>query len=353
MSKLGIRDTARQLHMEQTDELLETKIGLVLAGGGAKGAYEAGALRYMSEIGFCPAMIAGTSIGALNGAVLASHPSFSEAVQKLEMLWDRLGSEKVLQFNKGSLKRFAYAGASSFLPNFVSWYFDFISRLGIKKDSLSIFSPDSLEQLLSESINTTELRRGIELWVAVFPTLKIPGLDYDYLTGLLQVLAGSPAQWLKVQDCEDDATLHNLLLASAAIPFAFPPREINGTYYVDGALGDNVPLGALAARGCTHAVVIHLSPAVNWSRHAFPSQAILEIRPRQFLNTHKSFISGGIRSLLDFSPESISGLKELGYRDAKYYLDEFLLTWNTVNQKRFQSEALVRTTVRLQNDLPL
>ncbi len=339
--------------MKQTNELIGTKIGLVLAGGGAKGAYEAGALRYMSEIGFCPNMIAGTSIGALNGAVLASHPSFSEAVQKLEVLWNKLGSEKVLHFNKSSLKRVAYAGVSPFLPNFVSWYFDFMSRLGIKNDNLSIFAPDPLEQLLKEAIDTTELRRGIELWVAVFPTLRIPGLDYNYLTGLLQVLAGSPAQWLKVQDCKDDVTLYNLLLASAAIPFAFPPREINGIYYVDGALGDNIPLGALAARGCTHACVIHLGSAINWSRHDFPNQAILEIRPRQSLNRYKSLISGEVRSLLDFSPEGIAELKDLGYSDAKYYFDEFLETWDIVNEKRLQDKTLVRTTLMLQDDLPL
>lgn len=52
------------------------KIGLVLAGGDAKGAYQSGLVKYLAEIDFAPLMIAGTSIGALNGAILASGTSF-------------------------------------------------------------------------------------------------------------------------------------------------------------------------------------------------------------------------------------------------------------------------------------
>lgn len=54
--------------------------GLVLTGGGAKGAYQAGALKYLAEIGFEPAIISGTSIGAFNGAVLSSIRPFPSAV---------------------------------------------------------------------------------------------------------------------------------------------------------------------------------------------------------------------------------------------------------------------------------
>ena len=56
----------------------EVKIGLVLAGGGAKGAYQSGVVKYLAEIDFAPHIIAGTSIGALNGAILASNTSFKQ-----------------------------------------------------------------------------------------------------------------------------------------------------------------------------------------------------------------------------------------------------------------------------------
>ncbi|MBS9386020.1 MAG: patatin-like phospholipase family protein [Dolichospermum sp. BR01] len=60
------------------------KLGLVLAGGGAKGAYKSGVVKYLAEIDFAPLMIAGTSIGALNGAILASGTSFKQSSDRLQ-----------------------------------------------------------------------------------------------------------------------------------------------------------------------------------------------------------------------------------------------------------------------------
>ncbi|WP_031487630.1 patatin-like phospholipase family protein, partial [Streptomyces bicolor] len=65
------------------------RIGLVLAGGGAKGAYELGVLDCMAEMGAQVSAIAGTSIGALNGAVLASEETFFHGVEQLARFWER------------------------------------------------------------------------------------------------------------------------------------------------------------------------------------------------------------------------------------------------------------------------
>ncbi|NEQ73468.1 MAG: patatin-like phospholipase family protein [Okeania sp. SIO2C9] len=317
----------KALTISSSDKDSEHKIGLVLAGGGAKGAYEAGALRYLAEINFAPHMIAGTSIGALNGAVIASYPDFSVAVEQLNILWDKLGSEKVLHLNSG--------------------------EIGLDRDKASLFNPNTVEKLLKEAVKPSAIRSGKELWVAVFPALKIPGIDYDHLLGMLHVLAGSSAKWLRVQDCEDDELLYNLLLASAAIPLAFPPREIKGKYFVDGALGDNVPLGALSKEGCTHAIVIHLGNAVTWNRHDFPEQAIIEIRPTQSLNKNQALIAGDITSMLDFSSERISQLKQLGYQDAKYCLEPILRSFTSLSELRSDDDLLKNKTEELQGDDPV
>ncbi|NEO53456.1 MAG: patatin-like phospholipase family protein [Okeania sp. SIO3B5] len=343
----------KSLKISFFDEDSEHKIGLVLAGGGAKGAYEAGALRYLAEINFAPHAIAGTSIGALNGAVIASYPDFSVAVEQLNILWDKLGSEKVLHLNPKGMKQVAYNVAETFVPTFQSWFFDFISEIVIDRDKVSLFNPNTVEKLLKEAVKPSAIRSGKELWVAVFPALKIPGINYNHLLGMLTVLAGSSAKWLRVQDCGDDELLCNLLLASAAIPFAFPPREINGKYYVDGALGDNVPLGALSKEGCTHAIVIHLGNAVTWNRHDFPEQAIIEIRPTQSLNKNQALIAGDITSMLDFSSERISQLKQLGYQDAKYCLEPILRSFTSLSELRLQNDILKNKTQELQGDDPV
>ncbi len=343
----------KALTISSSDKDSDYKIGLVLAGGGAKGAYEAGALRYLAEINFAPHIIAGTSIGALNGAVIASYPDFSVAVEQLNILWDKLGSEKVLHLNPEGIKKVAYNVAETFIPTFQSWFFDFISEVAIDGDKVSLFNPDTFEKLLKQAVKPAAIRNGKELWVAVFPALKIPGINYDHLLGMLTVLGGSSAKWLRVQDCGDDELLYNLLLASAAIPFAFPAREINGKHYVDGALGDNVPLGALSKEGCTHAIVIHLGNAVTWNRHDFPEQAILEIRPTQSLNTNQTLIAGDITSMLDFSSERISELKKLGYQDAKYYLEPILRSFTSLGDLRLLDNIVKNKTDELQEDDPV
>ena len=68
------------------NELLNTqsnnKVGLVLSGGGAKGAYHVGVVRALNEMNIGIDMISGASIGALNGAVLASAPNFAEDLKE-------------------------------------------------------------------------------------------------------------------------------------------------------------------------------------------------------------------------------------------------------------------------------
>ena len=60
------------------------KFGLVMSGGGAKGAFQVGAVKALAELGVPVDGIAGASIGALNGAIVASAPSLTEAAGHLE-----------------------------------------------------------------------------------------------------------------------------------------------------------------------------------------------------------------------------------------------------------------------------
>jgi NTE family protein len=58
----------------------DTKLGLVLSGGRAKGAYQAGILRYMAEQNIQPAMVSGTSIGALNAAIISAQKRYFKSL---------------------------------------------------------------------------------------------------------------------------------------------------------------------------------------------------------------------------------------------------------------------------------
>jgi NTE family protein len=330
------------------------QVGLVLVGGGGKGAYQAGALKYIAEeTAIEPQIIAGTSIGALNGAVLAAHPPFDRGVRRLNELWDRLGYEQILRPNTGTVLRTLSYAAQTLVPTFQNWSLDLLVQLKLLPDHTAIFDPEPIDRLLREAVDLADLRRGTELWVTVFPALKIPGIDYDLLMSLVDLIrarTGTKAQWLCAQNFHDDETLYNLLLASAAIPLAFPQREINGQFYVDGALGDNIPLGALAARGCTHAIVIHLGNGETWNRHDFPEQTVIEIRPEQRINKFDTPILGSVSSLLDFSAERIAELKSRGYEDAKRCLEPIIQTFSSVQAQRQSHHSLINLTAQLLND---
>lgn len=332
---------------------MQPAFGLVLAGGGAKGAYQAGVIQYLSEIGINPHIIAGTSIGALNGAILASSINFSEGVKKVNALWEKLGRIKIIYPNAGAATKITNYFAKVAMPNFTEWIINFLEKGGIIEDDDCLFDPKPIENFLREAIVPSQLRNGTELWIAAFPSLDIPGINYDILMAaidLFRACIGTKAHWLRVQDCPDDETLYTLLLASAAIPLAFPKRMVNNQSYVDGSLADNVPLGALATRGITHAIVVHLENGSIWDRHEFPNQAIIEIRPIDPINKLDTPVIGNLDSLLDFSFERISFLKQRGYKDAKYYLEPIIRSFSTVISQRKTQESLTKSTQRLLND---
>jgi NTE family protein len=331
-------------------------VGLVLAGGGAKGAYQVGALKYLDEIGLNPHIIAGTSIGALNGAVLVSNGTFSQSVQRLDQLWTDLGEADILRPSAGLMEPLISYTLQSTVPMFREWILSFLYETGILEDTKSIFNPEPIERFLRQSVKPDLLRNGTELWITAFPSLNIPYVDNDLLVAAIDFFRsrmGTKADWLCVRDCDDDDTLYNTILASAAIPLAFPKRQVNGKNYIDGALADNVPLGALSARGCTHAIVIHLENGSVWNRYDFPNQTIIEIRPEQPINKSDTFLIGEGSAVLDFSPKRISELKRRGYADAKRRMDNIIRTFRGMEDQRTSSNALISSTQFLVEDDPV
>lgn len=99
--------SAERLSESMVDEIFQKGLheyrnenGLVLSGGGAVGAYQAGVVKALAECGTQISMVSGASIGAFNGAIIAASPDLSEAAVRTEALWDHLGNNQVLSVNR-------------------------------------------------------------------------------------------------------------------------------------------------------------------------------------------------------------------------------------------------------------
>lgn len=196
---------------------------LVLSGGGGRGAYHVGALRFLEEHDWNPNIIVGTSIGAVNGAAIASgHDSRS-----LWSLWRRLTTDDV------------------------------------QRRAWSLFSPDEWDHLLDTSpLRETLAREG---WIDVSRInaqepqvhLRITVVETD--TGQLRVFGNSKDRGSEGH-CERVEISLDHILASCSIPVVYPPTRIGDVTFWDGGTVANTPLGPAVDAGADDIVVVLMTP---------------------------------------------------------------------------------------------
>lgn len=186
---------------------LPRPVGFVLTGGASNGATHAGMLRALQEAGASPDLVAGTSVGALNGAVLAEDPTLGAA--RLLGIWSDLESSDV--FTDGVVAR---------LRNLV----------GTRR---YLYSGRGLRRFAAGHLRAT-----------TFADLSIPfvAVATDVLAGHAVVLR--------------EGSLIDAVLASAAIPGVLPNVEIDGRLLMDGGVVANAPVHAALEMGAASLVVL-------------------------------------------------------------------------------------------------
>lgn len=320
------------------------KTGLVLSGGGAKGAYQVGVLKALHELGANVDMVAGASMGALNGAVLASAPSVPEGIQRLEKLWKILAAQSPVEANVPAyLKLLAAAGLTLGIPlsgvlartpmmlqSLGKLVLSVTNKLpGVAKMpsiasaseilDISLMADGPLKELFDEYLDMQGLMHGLPLYVSVFES---QGGLAD-LFGCLSAEAGlkdtAPSTFLHVQTLPEQER-RNALLASAAIPLLYQARQIGNARYSDGGQGGwqtsqgNTPITPLIKAGCKQVIVTHLTDGTLWSRHDFPDTTILEIRPLTPITAEDGPLAAA-KAALGFDSSNISRLMDQGYQD--------------------------------------
>ncbi|MER5214137.1 patatin-like phospholipase family protein [Streptomyces sp. NPDC002838] len=287
------------------------RIGLVLAGGGAKGAYELGVLDYMAERGAQVSAIAGTSIGALNGAVLASEESLFHGVERLARFWERFSSRMGVAPSEDRGLPLDAAGVA--VESTARQLRRFGPRMVALKHRLAL-----LEELVDEAVDAERIRTGRPLWVAAYPLMDRQAVPerLRHVVEIARWLGGARAEILRLNDLPVPH-IREAVLASAALPFVFPTRVIDGCAYLDGGLGrgDRTPVRAFAAEEhCDVLVVLHLHPDARVAPGAATGLVRVDIRPS--LPIIPPGPLGPLTGLMAFSPERVGALRTLGYRDA-------------------------------------
>ncbi|MDI9817804.1 MULTISPECIES: patatin-like phospholipase family protein [unclassified Legionella] len=219
-----------------------TKIALYLAGGGARGAYQAGVLKAVStildskKIPF--SMLTGASVGSINAAVLAENAQdFFAGTHKLSALWGDITCTQIFKTSNYALSKTAMRNMSSML---------FKQRL-----LGHILDTSPLHGFLSSSIDFDSVESAVKN--KHLETMEIISNCYETqkTISFYQHHAENFEDWDHPLHISQRVNLKmEYFLASAALPLFFPPPKINGFHYGDGHLGLEAPL-----RGAIHCQV--------------------------------------------------------------------------------------------------
>ena len=261
---------------------LTKEYGIVLEGGGAKGAYQIGAWKALREAGVRIKGIAGASVGSLNGELICM-----DDLEKAEDIWKNIEYSRVMDVSDETIKALKKKDFKALnMQEILNSGFQFIKDGG--------FDVTPLKNLIAEVVgDESRIRESDrELFAVTYSVSEHKELAVDVKSG-------------------EEGSVKDMLLASAYF-LAFKNEKLGGKRYRDGGGFNNVPLGVLLDKGYEDIIVIRI---YGWGFDSekvtkIPDGAnVYHIAPRQDL--------GGI---LEFDKKQSRKNMTLGYYDAKRFL---------------------------------
>ena len=252
----------------------DKKFGIVLAGGGGKGAYEIGALVALKEAGILDKTVAvsGNSIGSVNMALLAGCE-----LDKARELWENIDPLDFLDFDENG--------------------FD-VTRQGD-----GIFSREGLLKLIRSSV---DLNKMSESEVKYYVTACTKNDEGEVVVGYT-LQNGKPAE-----------VIEQYILASSAIPVIYDSVRVEGLNWFDGGMLDNTPIKPLYDDGIKDIIVISLNNLYESEQNRFPDSKLYNIIPSHTLEI------GNIIGTADLSKVNSAYRYKLGYLDCQAYMKSYL-----------------------------
>ena len=272
---------------------LTKEYGIVLDGGGARGAYQMGAWKALSEAGVKVNAVAGTSVGALNGALICMGD-----MEQAEQIWNEITFSHVMDVDDAWMEGL-FSGENTIRD---------ILRKGLEIISEGGVDITPLRNLIHQHVDEKKIREsGIELCLLTFSITQMKEID------------------LSIHDIPD-GLLEDFLLASAYL-FGFKNEKLHGQTYIDGGIINNFPVNSLLERGYKDIIQIRIYGPGRVQRVKAREGAMLyEIAPKVKLG-----------SIIEFDKRRSKRNFRLGYFDAKrmiygligqiYYIEQTREQW--------------------------
>lgn len=249
--------------------MINEEYGLVLAGGGTKGAFQVGVWKALNELNIKITAIAGVSIGAINGAFFLQND-----ISKVENLYKNIAPTDIMELN-GKINEI---NKNIFAPeNLTTLAVDFAKEKGLDNKPL--------RELLEKNLNIEEIYNS--------------RIDFGILTYAIK--DKKPLKIFKSEMKKEK--IIDYILASSCFPI-FKPQVIDGVEYLDGGLYDNIPVNILTEKGYKNIIVADISGVGVKKKFQDKSAYIRIISPSEDL--------GGT---FEFDHERINKNMKLGYLD--------------------------------------
>ena len=256
-------------------------VALVLQGGGALGAYQAGVYEALAEAGIHPNWVAGISIGALNAAVIAGNPP-QDRVDKLRAFWETICRPPLLpqapfnllppqfeawltQFGEGMRAINAFEAARALFEGQNGFFVPRVppawARVQPGPDQASYYDTSPLAQTLAQFVDFDRIHHERQRLRVSVGAVNLRTGNFHYF------------------DTTRDRLQAEHFMASGALPPGFPAVKIGDDYWWDGGLVSNTPLAhVLDARPHKDALVFQVD---LWSARGDPPRDLQEVALRQ------------------------------------------------------------------------
>lgn len=297
---------------------------IALEGGGAKGGYEIGVWQALDEAGIKYNAVSGTSVGALNGGLMAMR-DLPRAIDA----WNNMKLGKVIELDEEQEENLSRA---------------FNGDIGL--DDVQRLIPEALEIIKNRGLDVAPLRA----WVReVVDAKAIKESDVELYIATVSI-SDRKALEVKVNDLPEDQ-ICDMLLASAYHP-TFKLEKLGGKFYTDGGFVDTLPLHALVTNGYKDIIAVRIPGIGHNRRFKMPDD----------VNVTYIATNADLGGVLNFDAEQSRRDMAIGYLDAKrvlyglygkhYYIERSMTDREALNMLLDSLETGVNLRQFCERDLP-